>query len=250
MTLTTALDGSVRRELDIHEIFAELTTRHTHFEPYVVANAGETWTTRHATDVPSLVHQLLGATPAASKAESGSGAVSRPNARIEALDTVELIDDAAGRWIERLGDTAPADTWDRNRQAPIRGSGTIARLNRLHGLHAGAPRCDRAHGRRDRETGDWCCDSHAIEHDVRRWWQQARIITGWDSPAYRPFNTCPVCDHRGGLRVNVVIGSAMCVECRSVWDPTMIGLLADHIRRENDGDQQTDDTPTSTEQLE
>jgi Zn-finger nucleic acid-binding protein len=44
---------------------------------------------------------------------------------------------------------------------------------------------------------------------------------------------CPVCDVRRSLRVNLSLQTALCVECREVWDSTTIGLLAEHIRAEN-----------------
>ncbi|HEY1116928.1 MAG TPA: hypothetical protein VGE43_04440 [Acidimicrobiales bacterium] len=82
---------------------------------------------------------------------------------------------------------------------------------------------------------EWCCTAHHIEADVRTWWRQARIIAGWDSPTYRPFATCPVCSERRGLRINLASHSAVCVECRTVWGPESIGLLADHVRLEREG---------------
>lgn len=220
---------------DIHQMITELTHTHIHRERYAVLIGSTTWTRHHSTTVPALITQLLGATPARSSTESGTAPVSKPAARIEALDTVILIDDEAGHWIDQLGGTIPSDRIDPATQQNIPGSGTLARLHRLHGLHPSTPTCNRPHGRRD-ESGAWCCDRHHLEHDVQRWWHQARIITGWDIPAYRPYNTCPVCEHRGGLRINVELEAGFCIECRSIWDRTQIGLLAEHIRAENTDD--------------
>lgn len=219
-------------QLDIHDWVEELTRTHTHREPYVRKDGGVVWTAGHVTSVPPLVLQLIGATPAGSTDQAGAKPHSRPAARIEALDTVMLIDDEAERWFARLADDAPRDSFDPHTQRPIPGSGTIARISRLHGLHASAPHCGRSRGRRD-ENGVWCCLRHRLEHDVRRWWHQARIVTGWDTPAYRPFNTCPVCEHRGGLRINLEMRAGLCIECRSVWAADEIGVLAEHIRAEN-----------------
>jgi hypothetical protein len=72
-----------------------------------------------------------------------------------------------------------------------------------------------------------------VERDIRRWWTQARIVTGWDSPAWRPDNTCPLCGVRGGLRVKLADQSGFCTECGETWTPETIALLADHIRSEN-----------------
>lgn len=225
---------------DLHDMFDELVRGHSHAEPRAVRRGETTYTENHVTQVPALVHQLLAQTgsTSGSKSESGSTAVSKPAARIECLDTLMLIDTEAGVWIDQLGGDIPDDATDPDRPGrPIVGSGTLARLRLLHGLYPSAAHCGRDHARRDPETRrPVCCDRHLIEHAVYRWWQQARIITGWDTPAYRPFNTCPVCDVRGSLRVRadaLAVEAAFCVECRTVWDNRDIGLLAQHIRHEN-----------------
>jgi hypothetical protein len=72
---------------------------------------------------------------------------------------------------------------------------------------------------------------------VKSWWHQARIVTGWDMPAFKPRGaTCPVCERKGTLRVKV--DGALCVDsdCRTIWDATEVGLLAEHIRVEQEGD--------------
>jgi hypothetical protein len=70
---------------------------------------------------------------------------------------------------------------------------------------------------------------------VRHWWHQARIITGWDSPALRPHNTCPICEAHDSLRIR--LDAAMCVECRTLWEgDDQLNVLARHIRAENDDD--------------
>jgi hypothetical protein len=67
---------------------------------------------------------------------------------------------------------------------------------------------------------------------------QARIVTGWDSPAWSPDNTCPQCGERGTLKVRLAEHIAMCKNdaCRATWDETTIGLLADHIRAESEAE--------------
>lgn len=200
--------------LDIHDLIDELTRRHAHREPYAVRNGATLWTRTHVTPVPSLIDQL-GMTAASSTGESGAGGyASRPAAHLESVDTLIHIDREAARWIRELGEDDPGDT--------------AACVRKLHGLHASATGCGRTHAGR----GD-CCTAHAIEADVRRWWTQARIVTGWDSPAWRPDNTCPVCEKRGTLRVRLSAQSALCIDCRETWDASTIGLLADHIRHEN-----------------
>lgn len=208
-------------QLDIHDYANDLTRTHTHRERYEVRQGLELWTKDHITSVPALVLQLLEAQPASQASDSGSaGYTSRPAARIEALDTIMLIDDEAARWIRKLGEDDPGDKIDNNGRH-IPGSGTIACINLLHGLWAS----------QDTKT------QAAIEHDMRKWWHQARIVSGWDSAAWRPDNTCPVCEVRRSLRINLTSQTGMCVECRSLWTTEEIGLLADWIRLENAEDE-------------
>ena len=212
-------------QLDIHDYANDLTRTHTHRERYQVRQGLELWTRDHITSVPALVIQLLEASPASSGDENPGSLTygSRPAARIEALDTLMLIDDAATRWIARLGADDPNERLDPITKLPRKGvrattgRATIAVINLLHGLHAS----------QDTKT------QRAIESDMRAWWHQARIVSGWDSAAWRPDNTCPVCEARRSLRINLTSQTGMCVECRSLWTTEEIGLLADWIRLEN-----------------
>lgn len=220
-------------ELDVHDMVRQLVDDHTHREPYEVVNE-ETKTRSilgHVTTVPALIDQLLADDPSVSGTGdlAGTQATSRPTARIEALDTVMLIDDEAGRWIIRLGGQVPRDLINPVTLLTIVGSGTLLRLRRLHGLYPATEDC--GHGHRKDDVDGWCCTRGHLEHDVRRWWHQARIITGWDMAAWVPNNTCPVCDERRKLRIR--LDSAMCVECRTVWTSDQLGLLAEHVRAEN-----------------
>ncbi len=211
---------------DIHTVFEQLTRTHSHRERYEIRQGLTLWTKDHVTEVPALIHQLLGAVPAGSREESGSsgGAKSKPAARIEAIDTAMLIDDEASRWLYRLRIDDPNERLNPRTGLPnpapraSTAHATIAVLNRLHGAHASA----------DSDN------QRAIERDARSWWHQARVITGWDSPSWRPNNTCPMCEQRRSLRINLILQAGLCVECREVWDSTTIGLLADHIRSENE----------------
>lgn len=223
---------------DVLDMLTELTAAHRHAEPHQVEHDGTTWTLQHHTTVPALVHQLLAADPPGSGELSGATPGSRPTARIEVIDTLMLIDDEAARWLRRLGEDDLGDKIDHDTGQPIPGSGTIACLRRLAGLRPQVARCDRAHGLRPCEETSWvwCCPAHELDHDVRRWWRQARVISGWDAPAYRPWATCPVCEHRGGLRIHLELRTGFCVECREIWGPDTIGLLGEHIRVENGSD--------------
>lgn len=238
---------------DIHDLIEELTRPHTHREHYTMRKGTTTWSRDHVTLVPALVHQLLLATPTSSDSPGSGGFRSQPAAHVEALDTLAWIDLEAGRWVRDLGEVDPVDIVDEATGQLVRGSGAIACLTKLHGLWASATTCRRQRptfGRVDtwvKVEGMWvmrkrtqvtCCAQHAIERDVRRWWTQARIVSGWDSAAWRPANTCPACEQRGGLRVRLAAEAALCIECRETWDSTTIGLLAEHIRAENFEDTQ------------
>lgn len=190
---------------DIHDYVNQLTRPHTHRQRYTTEpdTKGTRWDKDHVTLVPALIDQLDAATPQSQGSEGGGGYKSRPAARIEALDVLIRIDTEAARWVRELGEDDHG--------------GTKACVNRLHGLYASADDVAKK----------------AIERDVRSWWSQARIISGWDSAAWRPDNTCPACDERRSLRIKLVDAMGFCVECRETWDDTTIGLLAEHIRAEN-----------------
>jgi hypothetical protein len=204
---------------DIHDMVEELTRTHRHREPYTVRENGTTWTQNHQIRVPALLTQLTANDIPSTAAEEGPrpAFASRPAARLDALDIATRIDLQAARWVRDLGeDDHHLDT--------------AATIRQLHGLHASA----------DHDT------QRAIERDVRTWWLQARIITGWDSPAWTPDATCPVCTERGTIRIRLADHIGMCTNdaCRTTWDTTNIGLLADHIRAETDDDRPAVTGPT------
>lgn len=278
--MSTDITGARGAEPDLQAMVDELILEHNHDEPYVPDRNGVAprFVARHRAKVPSLIDQLLDPVPGGSGELSGATAGSRPAVRVEALDTISLIADEAGEWIDQLGGVIPADRIDAadstrgGRVLPVlRGSGAKRALVVLRALHAGLSgedRCSRSAGIRvtvepvhdeacdlgedcmcpasESDSKDsplrrqWCCTAHHVEADVRAWWRQARIISGWDSPTYRPRATCPVCSKRSGLRINLGAHTGVCVECRTVWEPTTIGLLAEHIRREVEG---VDDEP-------
>lgn len=269
---------------DLQRMVDELVKDHVHREPYILRGqlSGLGRVAHHQTRVPALIDQLLEPAPGGKGELSGTEHQARPAVRIEAHDTIELIAMEAGEWIGRLGGVKPADVIDSGRKHhALRGSGAKRALVILRSLHAGlvgADSCGREHGRKvevlldpesdskdsllgelEAETGfdskdshlpterEWCCTDHHVEADVRRWWRQARIISGWDSPTYRPYASCPSCSNRKGLRINLTAHSAVCVECRNVWGPETIGLLAEHIRAEKEG---TDEEAEQEDSLE
>ncbi len=196
------------RRLTLADLVDELANPHQHREHYQV-RAGRTWQGRHhVTRVPSLLTQLWANDIPSGSVEEGAraGYASKPAARLDATDTATRIDLEAARWIRDLGeDDHYVDT--------------AATVRQLHSLAVSADPVTRA----------------AITRDVRRWWTQARIVTGWDSPAWTPDNTCPQCGERGTLKVRLTEKIGMCTNdpCRTTWDDTTIGLLADHIREES-----------------
>lgn len=216
---------------DIHDLYNALTRTTTHRERYTTHIGGTEYSKHHITSVPALVLQLIEASPSGSGEMTGSEAgKSRPAARIEAIDTLMLIDHEAAAWLRRLGHNDPANTLDHN-GTPNPGTGTIACLNALHAALASIKACERPKPRR--YDDGFCCTYHHIEADTVRWWRSARIVSGYDSPAWRPDNTCPWCETRRSLRINLGTESALCIECRCLWGPENIGLLAEHIRAEN-----------------
>jgi hypothetical protein len=208
----------------IHLIHKQLTQWHQHRQPYHFEGDMSSWDTHHVTNVPPLIDQLNNAQPSTTSGINGdlSGTVptSRPAASIEALDTLIHIDNEASKWIRKLGHDDPGTT--------------IACVRKVYALAASAQFCN--HDKptiEDRKA--ICCDVHRIERDMRRWWTQARIASGWDSPAWAPNNTCPVdgCGERRSLRIRVEDRTAFCTNCREVWPEGTIGILAEHIRAEN-----------------
>jgi hypothetical protein len=71
----------------------------------------------------------------------------------------------------------------------------------------------------------------AILDQLRRWYGLAATVAGWERPPWRPDAPCPLCAHRGGLRVRLDRSTATCVECGEAWTPLTIGLLAEHVRQ-------------------
>lgn len=208
--------------LTMAEHVHELTASHTSRARYDYDANGTRWTADHVTEHPPLITQLDGSMNASSQGgEIGtSHPGSRPTANLDALDAVADIDQQANRWITDLGERAPLDT--------------TAAVRRLYGLSASAPTCDRSSADRSDTGIVICCTWHAIDADVRRWWIRARVLTGWDSPVWKPDATCPLCGERRSLALRWSSKLATCSSCRETWDSENIGLLADHIREESE----------------
>ncbi len=202
--------------LDLHAYITQLTRWHTHREPRSYDDGGTRWTDDHITQQPPLIDQVLGTVGTRGQGgEIGTTApTSKPTANLDAIDCGIRIDLAAARWIRDLGEDDPGDT--------------IACVLQLHGLTASVHRCTRTTGRRGLD----CCTWHAIEVDVRSWWIQARVLSGWETASRRLDGTCPLCGVRGDVRVRYSSGVGTCMACHEVWGPDTIGLLADHMRAE------------------
>lgn len=201
-------------ELDVFDMAAELTRPHQHRETYT-SRVGETTFSRgHITRVPALLDQLQHAAPSGAGTTRAAGYESRPAARIEALDALIWVDREASAWLRDLGQDDP-DT-------------TAACVRQLAALYPSLDVCGRV------PKKPRCCTRHDVERDVRRWYTQARIVTGWDVPAWRPDSTCPNCEARGSLRVRLEDRFAMCTDCRETWDATSYQQLANHVRSESE----------------
>lgn len=198
-----------RPSMALADYVRELTEPHHHTEHYAVLDGANIRPGRHVTRTPSLLAQLQSASPSSTGEDRAqAGYASRPAARLEALDCLTRIDLEAARWVRDLGEDDPLDT--------------ALCVRRLHSLMPSADEVTR----------------REVERDVRRWWTQARVTSGWDSPAWRPDNTCPLCGVRGTLRVKLGDQAALCVDCGESWSPGSIGLLADHIRAESEAERQ------------
>lgn len=204
--------------IDVHEMVKQLTQTHAHRQPYTHETNGTTWAGHHTTTTPPLITQLANSHRTT---DGRRGAMeSKPAANLEALDTLVLIDNQAASWVRKLGEDDPGDT--------------IACVRKVYALAASARFCGNKPTIENRRTV--CCTVHQIERDIRTWWTQARLVTGWDTPAWRPNNTCPMCTERRTLRIRVDDRDAMCVSCRETWTAETVGLLAEHIRAENGDD--------------
>lgn len=201
-----------------HDYVQALTEPTTHHEPRTTQRTNPDGTTYLLTDTHRtislpLLEQLTSAIATTGAIEGGAHTfASKPAARVDAIDVLQAIE-------------TEAQTWCRTLQLPIADKQTgmpleVRALVRAAAANAG-----------DRMTAD-----------LRTWWIRARTVTGWDSPSWRPDNTCPLCGIKGGLRVRLDAQTGMCVECGEGWDSSTIGLLADHIRAENGETDQEDGT--------
>lgn len=193
------------------EAVNDLTRSRTHREPVMRYEHG-CWTrTHHLSNTPSLLEQLRHAIEPGGTGDTGRGVPgSRPTARLDAIDTLIRIEASVAAWLTLRCLQPLRLTVEDNLRALV---GCAADLD---------------------DPVRW-----DLTREARRWVTWARVTTGWEVPAFRPDNTCPLCARRGGLRVRAGDGvssseaSATCVECGETWTTDTIGLLAEHIRSEN-----------------
>lgn len=232
-----AIDTSIM--VDVTDYVTDLCSPTIRREGFTIAQTNADGSTtyiqqQHRTTSPSLLEQLWGAVEASGSTESGQRVfASKPSARLDAIDAAQRIDTGAFTWLRTLGHV---DVYN-DKTLPD----TAAAVRRLGSLVPSVERCKLKKPAHDR----MCCTAHYIETDIRSWWVTARVLTGWDSPAWQPDNSCPLCEIKGGLRVKLEHRTAVCVECGETWSPDTIGLLADHIRAENHEDETVDDTPST-----
>lgn len=171
------------------------------------------FTTHHRTTSPPLLEQLWSTIEASGSTEAGmrAGYASKPAARLDAIDTARDIERGVFAWLTRLGERPDSMT---DTIAALRHLGALARAQ-------------------DNPT------RHELTDDIRTWWARATVLTGWESPAWAPDNTCPLCGARGTIRIRLEHRTAVCFDCHETWTPDTIGLLAEHIRTQNNDTQET-----------
>jgi hypothetical protein len=203
------------RRPDLHQMIRELTQPTQHREPYLRKRKPR----YHTTHNPPLLVQLDESALPSNNRTDGAGTIagSRPTANVDAIDTARRINHDATAWLAHYDWIINSNTEHFTREMRhwwTNDGDIIDRVRRLAPIARHDPN---------------------LAHDIQRWWTWARITTGWDQPAWKPDNTCPLCARRGTLRIRLADKLATCIDdtCRATWDEATIGLLADHIRTEN-----------------
>lgn len=210
------------RRPNLHRQVLELTETHdqsTAYDQTLTGSSGSatTYTARWTTTHPPLIAQVWGSvSPSGQGGEVGSTTPSsKPSASLDSIDAAAHIDYQVGRWLEYLGADTHRDT--------------IGAVRLLYSLTPDLYRCDQ-------DPANGCCDYHGVSKAIRTWWIRARVLTGWESPAWKPDATCPMCGERRTVSVRWSSEVATCTACYESWDSETIGLLAEHIRLEAEED--------------
>jgi hypothetical protein len=186
-------------------------------EPHVTMEAVPYWDKSrhrkvrfHRVEHESLLDDLVGAVVPGGGGFDPNERVSiapgsRPAARLDAIDGMRRIEADVRLWVARV-----TGNWYGGRGA-VRGD-----LSLLVGLSGGLAD----------DVAGW------LARDARAWVTLAKVLSGWDSPAYAPHVECPQCEHVDSLRVRLTQQAAVCVYCGAFWGPGNggIGVLADHVR--------------------
>lgn len=165
----------------------------------------------HVVEHPPLLVQLAQSVEGTTGPSTSSGSFeSKPAARLDAIATLEWIRAGARQWVrDVVGERPGSVAWNLQLLA--------ARAHVLSDVElAGDPE--------DRKARP------GLERTLFRWVATARVTTGWDSPAWAPHAPCMVCATVGRLRIRVAPMTAVCLECRSVWDASTIGVLGNHVQ--------------------
>lgn len=160
--------------------------------------------TRHTAMHPPLLDQLAdaaGIRSALSDDDAGPSSVgSKPPTHLEALRLLQRIE---------------SQSWD-----------LADKLGVQKGSYGLRTRLSKIGGRLGVQT----------DRQVRSWWATARVLTHWDSPAYRPQGApCPECWETNSIRIRFDDELAVCSECGTVWDREggtdngSLDLLGQHV---------------------
>lgn len=196
---------------DIAAVADELTDVRKHREPFEVWSPSRHRVKRwHETTVPGLLAQLRAAfVPGrAEQVESGSGVPgSRPPLHLEAISRHTVITVGAARWMWSL-ELTQRETVEANVRALVGAAGAM-----------------------DSDA------QAALLTELRRWRTWCAVLTGWETPPFRPHVACPVCDTMDSLVIRLDTSKAYCrdMDCLSTWDASSIGVLGEYIRRKTEG---------------
>lgn len=167
--------------------------------------------THTVTHAPLLV-ELASATEPRWEGEGGRSAPgSRPPLRLDAIDAERAIARGVLFWLAAL---------------TVESRGKLAAdLRLLVGMAPILP-------------GSVC---ERLASGAQGWATLAKVVTGFEAPAFRPRAACPLCSESGTLRVRAETASAACVSCGAGWrkSDATIYVLAEHIRLTN-GERETE----------
>jgi hypothetical protein len=187
--------------------------QHTERTPYWDDNRNRKFRT-HKVTLPGLLAQLYESVYPSAGGEGGRRPHpgSRPPLALEALSTHTVITIAVVKWC-----------WD-------------LRIDQRDTVESNIRALVAAVTLQDADV------QHRLRADLRRWRTWCAVMTGWERVDTYPAVSCPVCDLRGSLRVNLTTGRGYCTNhdldadgtlvCGSTWtaDDGTLMVLGQHIR--------------------